>query len=73
METINGEEEAKKVNLLIMASFSMSALASFIFVSSAFRTKPGEEANPDGFPSGEHFNLNIIGKKPEFTPMGSGQ
>ena len=30
-------------------------------------TKPGEDVNPNGFPSGEHYNLNIIGKKAEFT------
>jgi len=30
-------------------------------------TKPGEPVNPNGFPSGDHYNLNIIGKKAEFT------
>ena len=30
-------------------------------------TKPGEDVNPNGFPSGEHYNLNIHGKKAEFT------
>lgn len=30
-------------------------------------TKPGRNVNPNGFPSGEHYNLNIIGKKPNFT------
>lgn len=30
-------------------------------------TKPGEEVNPNGFPSGKHYNLNIIAKKPGFN------
>jgi hypothetical protein len=30
-------------------------------------TKPGQDVNPNGFPSGEHHNLNIIGKKAEFN------
>jgi hypothetical protein len=30
-------------------------------------TKPGEDVNPNGFPSGPHYNLNIIGKKDTFT------
>jgi hypothetical protein len=32
----------------------------------AIATKPGEEVNPNGFPSGEHYNLNIHGKKAQF-------
>jgi hypothetical protein len=36
--------------------------------SNAFATKPGNEVNPNGFPSGEHFNLNIHGKQENFTP-----
>jgi hypothetical protein len=28
---------------------------------------PGEEVNPNGFPSGPHYNLNIHGKKAGFT------
>lgn len=29
-------------------------------------TKPGEEVNPNGFPSGEHYNLNLHGKTIDF-------
>lgn len=36
-------------------------------VDVALATKPGHDTNPNGFPSGEHYNLNIIGKRPEFT------
>ncbi len=30
-------------------------------------TKPGQDTNPNGFPSGEHFNLNIHGKQAGFV------
>jgi hypothetical protein len=40
---------------------------SFFTIGSALATKPGEEVNPNGFPSGEHYNLNVIGKKDGFT------
>lgn len=32
----------------------------------ALAVKPGEEVNPNGFPSGEHYTLNIHGKKLDF-------
>jgi hypothetical protein len=35
--------------------------------TSAGATAPGQEVNPNGFPSREHYNLNIIGKKTGFT------
>ena len=34
--------------------------------SAAFAVKPGSELNPNGFPSGPHYNLNIISKKANF-------
>ncbi len=33
----------------------------------AFATKPGQIVNPNGFPFGEHYNLNIIAKKDGFA------
>jgi len=36
-------------------------------VTPAYATKPAEDVNPNGFPNGEHYNLNIIGKKDRFT------
>lgn len=33
----------------------------------AAATSPGEEVNPNGFPSGPHYNLNIHGKNAGFT------
>jgi hypothetical protein len=47
-------------------TLSMFILLALV-VTPASATKPGEDVNPNGFPSGEHHNLNIIGKKPEFT------
>jgi hypothetical protein len=38
-----------------------------LMASQAMATKPGQDVNPNGFPSGEHYNLNIIGKKAGFT------
>lgn len=34
---------------------------------SVFAVKPGETVNPNGFPEGEHYNLNIIGKNENFS------
>ena len=34
---------------------------------SAYAVKPGEDVNPNGFPSGPHYNLNIHGKKDGFN------
>jgi hypothetical protein len=41
----------------------------FFVAGSAFAVKPGETVNPNGFPEGFHFNLNIHGKKldPKFN------
>jgi hypothetical protein len=50
-----------KVSVVACAAIAFSA-------GSAFATKPGNEVNPNGFPSGDHFNLNIHGKKDGFTP-----
>jgi len=33
-------------------------------------TQPGKSVNPNGFPSGDHFNLNIIAKSSDFTCPG---
>jgi hypothetical protein len=32
----------------------------------ALAVKPGEEVNPNGFPSGDHYTLNLHGKKLDF-------
>ena len=41
-------------------------LVMLFMAGSATAVKPGEEVNPNGFASGEHYNLNIIGKKDSF-------
>lgn len=38
-----------------------------LLISPVYATKPGELVNPNGFPSGEHFNLNIIAKGYDFS------
>jgi hypothetical protein len=43
------------------------ALAVCMAAAPALATKPGQEVNPNGFPSGEHYNLNIHGKKLDFN------
>ena len=45
----------------------LTTITLILLTGQAIATKPGEDTNPNGFPSGPHFNLNIIGKKPEFT------
>jgi hypothetical protein len=50
------------------ARLAIIICVSIMFMTgSAFATKPGAVVNPNGFPSGEHFNLNIIGKKADFV------
>jgi hypothetical protein len=44
------------------------AVAVLVLLPGGFAsaTKPGETVNPNGFPSGDHYNLNLIGKKAGF-------
>jgi len=51
---------------ILKGSLLVISMLVFVF-STILATKPGEDVNPNGFPSGEHYNLNIIGKKLEFT------
>jgi hypothetical protein len=44
----------------------MIILAGFFLAGQALAVKPGNTTNPNGFPSGSHFNLNLIGKKDAF-------
>lgn len=45
-------------------------VAILFFATSAFAEKPGPVIDKsNGFPSGEHYNLNIIGKKHGFSPQ----
>ena len=49
----------------------MSVVVVAVFAAyPAFATQPGQTVNPNGFPSGDHYNLNIIGKKSGFNCPG---
>jgi hypothetical protein len=47
--------------------FMLVSVVLVLAFGSAYATRPGKDVNPNGFPSGEHYNLNIHGKKAEFT------
>ncbi len=50
-----------------VCKISFLVITMLIFMAgSSIATKPGEDVNPNGFPSGFHYNLNIIGKKDTF-------
>ncbi len=56
---------------LIMSSLLLCSMMFFV-AGSAFAVKPGADGDlpvikPNGFPAGEHFNLNIHGKKIDFS------
>lgn len=59
-----GEDIMKK--LLTFNMLLVLFAASLFFATTAFTTKPGQEVNPNGFPSGEHFNLNLNAKKLDY-------
>jgi hypothetical protein len=52
----------------------LAVTITFLFLTSGPVTavKPGNSVNPNGFPSGPHYNLNLIGKKAGFScPAGA--
>jgi hypothetical protein len=65
MHKNNNKEEKIMKNFF---STLVIILALILFMANqAGATKPGHDTNPNGFPSGEHYNLNMIGKKAEFN------
>ena len=54
---------------LLKLALSIVVIAAFA-VAPVSATEPGQSVNPNGFPSGEHYNLNIIGKNADFTCPG---
>ncbi|MEJ2183091.1 MAG: hypothetical protein P8Y66_06175 [Nitrospirota bacterium] len=48
----------------------LSVVVVLCFSVSAFAAKPGNGVNPGGFPAGEHYTLDIPGKKGGFTCPG---
>jgi hypothetical protein len=61
--SLKGGRQMKKISFNMLIIFSIVAF----IITPALATKPGETVNPNGFPSGPHYNLNIHGKKAEFT------
>ncbi len=51
---------------LITSSLLLCSMMLFT-TGSAFAVKPGETVNPNGFPEGTHFNMNIHGKNLGFN------
>jgi hypothetical protein len=49
----------------VLTSTAVTAITCVLAVP-ASAVKPGEEVNPNGFPSGDHYTLNIHGKKLDF-------
>jgi hypothetical protein len=45
---------------------ALIVMITLFLCGSAFAVKPGNDVNPNGFPSGPHYNLNIISKKDNF-------
>ena len=55
---------------MIKASFLVIILSMFM-AGSALAPKTGKDVNPNGLPSGEHYDVNIIGKKDQLVWPGS--
>jgi hypothetical protein len=57
--------------LLTFKMLTVLFASSLFFATTAFSVKPGEEVNPNGFPSGEHYNLILNAKKSDYncTPV----
>jgi hypothetical protein len=52
---------------LLITGIALASFAASLFLATpAFTVKPGEEVNPNGFPSGEHFNLTLNAKKSDY-------
>jgi len=47
--------------------FVVFLVALFFAFGLTLETSPQRQVNPNGFPSGEHYNLNIIAKDPQFA------
>jgi hypothetical protein len=60
------ERRIREMRKLILIGV-LVAVAICFAVSPVSAVKPGEQVNPNGFPSGPHYNLNIIGKDGNFV------
>jgi len=52
---------------LFLRSFLSAAVDAAFTALPAYATQPGQTVRPDGFPSGEHYHLNILGNKNRFV------
>jgi hypothetical protein len=53
---------------LLTITMLLTVCAAFLFSNvPAFAVKPGEDVNPNGFPSGEHYNLTLNAKKSDYN------
>lgn len=50
----------------IMFTLSLTMFMVALSLGQSLATKPGETVNPNGFPSGAHYNLNLISKMMNF-------
>jgi hypothetical protein len=48
------------MNRVSKLSRAVAVVAAFA-AAPTYATQPGQTVNPNGFPSGEHNNLNILG------------
>ncbi len=51
----------------LLKLFLLLAVSTAFAAGPAYATQPGQTVNPNGFPSGDHYNLNILGKKDGFA------
>lgn len=51
-------------------STAVVTVITCLFAISAFAVKPGQDVNPNGFPSGNHYTVNLHGKKLDFQCPG---
>jgi len=51
----------------VMIISFLAMVAVCFAVSPVSAVKPGKDVNPNGFPAGTHWNMNMIGKKANFT------
>jgi hypothetical protein len=54
------------MSLRRLLPFSIVTVVTCLVALPALAVKPGQEVNPNGFPGGEHYTLNIHGKKIDF-------
>lgn len=67
IQSIRSQQSQEVVQMKFLAKVCCLFGGIFLLSGTAMATKPGQDVNPNGFPSGTHYNLNIHGKKDGFT------